>query len=541
MKLNGQYSTVRGNILMMYPLPNVSQAYRLFAKEERHKDVSQISTQIESLAFVANRNNYYQPQRNFSANRQQFSGNNGNQFNTNTGTGNSFNKKGGRPNYFCTHCKIPGHSIERCFKIHGYPPNFNKIEKRVVVVSQLSTESSGFDDCKNDSNSSNTSISVDQYNHLMSLIGKSSSETQVADPSKHALLADNMCLLSNAVNEWLIDSGATDHICPDLSFFSSYENIFDNNNYITIPNGYKVKVLHKGSVKLNDELTIQHVLHVPDLCFRLISVSKLCEDLGCQVSFTNQGCFIQGLSQNRPQIHLGSSLNGLYRDVSSTNTSNSEKHCNVSIAATEEARLWHLQMGHLPFSLLHLVTPISKLPTQDTVQCVRSDNALELTEELLKQLYASKGIINQTICAYTPQQNGVVERKHGHLLETARSLHLQVSDSDYLTPDSETYFAPNNSHQPSPSTVIDISTTVPSRQSSRSKVTPSYLQDYVCNLSHSPDSHWCGIVSASIIPTSHHALLSHTTITEHKSYAEASTHPLRIAAIQKELSALETN
>lgn len=32
-------------------------------------------------------------------------------------------KKGA--NYFCTHCKISGHSVDKCFKIHGYPPNFN--------------------------------------------------------------------------------------------------------------------------------------------------------------------------------------------------------------------------------------------------------------------------------------------------------------------------------------------------------------------------------------------------------------------------------
>lgn len=37
-----------------------------------------------------------------------------------------------------------------------------------------------------------------------------------------------------------------------------------------------------------------------------------------------------------------------------------------------------------------------------TVQCIRSDNALELTGGLLKKFYADKGIINQTSRAYTP-------------------------------------------------------------------------------------------------------------------------------------------
>ena len=35
---------------------------------------------------------------------------------------------------------------------------------------------------------------------------------------------------------------------------------------------------------------------------------------------------------------------------------------------------------------------------------------------------ASHGILHQTSCAYTPQQNGVAERKNRHLMETTRTL-----------------------------------------------------------------------------------------------------------------------
>lgn len=38
--------------------------------------------------------------------------------------------------------------------------------------------------------------------------------------------------------------------------------------------------------------------------------------------------------------------------------------------------------------------------------------------------YASKGIIHQRSCNETLQQNRIVERKHSHLLEIARSLQL---------------------------------------------------------------------------------------------------------------------
>ena len=57
------------------------------------------------------------------------------------------------------------------------------------------------------------------------------------------------------------------------------------------------------------------------------------------------------------------------------------------------------------------------------VKTMRSDNALELgLNKEAMEYFLSKGIIYQTSCVETPQQNGVVERKHKHLLETSRAL-----------------------------------------------------------------------------------------------------------------------
>ena len=60
------------------------------------------------------------------------------------------------------------------------------------------------------------------------------------------------------------------------------------------------------------------------------------------------------------------------------------------------------------------------------VLTVRTDNALELgLSHTTSAYFVSKGIVHQTSCAHTPQQNGVVERKHKHLLETSRALLFQ--------------------------------------------------------------------------------------------------------------------
>lgn len=315
--------------------------------------------------------------------------------------------------------------------------------------------------------------------------------------SKHALLVGNICLLSAFNNDWMVDSGSTDHICPHIEQFQSYETFKDNNCYIIVPDGRKVKVLHIGTVKINDDIILQRVLHVPDFHFRLIFVVKLCEDLKCQVVFTNKQCYVQGLSQNRPQILLGNISNGLYSLKDSLQDSSLDKtrFCNASyLSTTKSVKVWHLRMGHISFHQMKLITPFNipqscldstvcqicpaakqvrksfssnyikstscfqllhidiwgpyqtksisgctmfliivddysrftwihllkykfevsvilenfldylNVQFDATVKCIRSDNALELSEGLTKPLYLKRGIIHQTSCAYTPQQ-----------------------------------------------------------------------------------------------------------------------------------------
>lgn len=59
------------------------------------------------------------------------------------------------------------------------------------------------------------------------------------------------------------------------------------------------------------------------------------------------------------------------------------------------------------------------------IKTLRTDNAKEFCEGDLQDFCRNQGIIHQRSCVYTLQQNGVVERKHRHLLETARALSFQ--------------------------------------------------------------------------------------------------------------------
>ncbi|XP_074327371.1 uncharacterized protein LOC141665290 [Apium graveolens] len=119
------------------------------------------------------------------------------------------------------------------------------------------------------------------------------------------------------------------------------------------------------------------------------------------------------------------------------------------------------------------------------------------------------------------------------VVEVEQNVSTQSSSSVENNSTDTSIFSPHNS---SPSSDI--------RHSTRIKTLPAYLKDYHCNSATSENSsvHWCNLISGNSLPVSHHSLLSsYSAITEPANYKEASQHPLWLAAIKKELQALEAN
>ena len=77
----------------------------------------------------------------------------------------------------------------------------------------------------------------------------------------------------------------------------------------------------------------------------------------------------------------------------------------------------------------HLIRFINYVETHFNVKVktIRSDNGREFT---MTYYFNSKGIAHQTTCNETPEQNGIVERKHQHLLNVTRALlfHSKLSN-----------------------------------------------------------------------------------------------------------------
>ncbi|XP_070054798.1 uncharacterized protein [Nicotiana tomentosiformis] len=131
MGLNEGYSGVRGNILMMNPLPSTAQAYSIILHEESQREVhSGPHVSVEPSAFNVNAQKPNSEYR-------------GENYNSNTEA---------RKNNFCSYCKKQGHQKEKCYKLVGYPPsfkftkpkrNFGNIQANTAVIEEGETSGGG--------------------------------------------------------------------------------------------------------------------------------------------------------------------------------------------------------------------------------------------------------------------------------------------------------------------------------------------------------------------------------------------------------------
>ncbi|GAB2267282.1 hypothetical protein Dimus_038662 [Dionaea muscipula] len=64
---------------------------------------------------------------------------------------------------------------------------------------------------------------------------------------------------------------------------------------------------------------------------------------------------------------------------------------------------------------------------QSSIKCLRSDGGGEFMSNEFDRFLNTKGILHQLSCPYTPQQNGVAERKNRHIKETAVTMMQQAS------------------------------------------------------------------------------------------------------------------
>ncbi|KAK9740681.1 hypothetical protein RND81_03G053700 [Saponaria officinalis] len=103
-----------------------------------------------------------------------------------------------------------------------------------------------------------------------------------SEEDDYALITDTT---THQIDEWILDSGASYHICPRRERFTTYEQVDDGN--ISMANGDVCKAVGIGSIKIRTHdgklCTLNEVRHVPLITKKLISLSKLdSKDFGFQ-------------------------------------------------------------------------------------------------------------------------------------------------------------------------------------------------------------------------------------------------------------------
>lgn len=133
-------------------------------------------------------------------------------------------------------------------------------------------------------------------------------------------------------------------------------------------------------------------------------------------------------------IHITASFELIHIDVWGPYKVKSHTGCNHFITIVDDFSrfTWVHMLKDRTECVKVMMDFISHVQTQYKAQIVkiRSDNTSELCLGQMRELFLKKGILHQTSCSPTPQQNGVMELKYRHLLETGRSLFFQSKIPD---------------------------------------------------------------------------------------------------------------
>ena len=161
---------------------------------------------------------------------------------------------------------------------------------------------------------------------------------------------------SSEADEWIIDSGATCHMCNDRKSFVKITTLKKKQD-VALGDGHTLSATETGDVTvkliLSDGKTkrcrLQNVLHVPELSYNLLSVSRIAET-GKRVKFYPNECQI--LDRDDKVVALGVKRGNLYY----LSCQPLQDHVCVSdarLSAESKEFIWHRRFGHLNERSLH--------------------------------------------------------------------------------------------------------------------------------------------------------------------------------------------
>ncbi|KAJ0445201.1 putative transcription factor interactor and regulator CCHC(Zn) family [Helianthus annuus] len=301
MELDDIYQPVRTNLLTRDPLPTIKTAFSIISREESHRGSNNVS-KVPNVGFAAKSNN-------FNDNKKKFN-------------------KGPNPNLKCSYCNKIGHTVDKCFELNGYPPNYRskptKSSSQWGRSNNAASSGSGpsLNNTVNDKNSSSlNSLTADQFSKLLGLLNENKTDdtnkSNVGSKCFNSffeyknIFCFNSKLFFSQKQNWIIDSGANQHMVMSSDNMFNLVDVSEYNITVKHPNGTNAKVTQIGCFRLSDSVILKDVFVVPEYCVNLISVYKLAKDNKLKVVFNENSCYIQDSCLKKTLV-TGRQTEGLY-------------------------------------------------------------------------------------------------------------------------------------------------------------------------------------------------------------------------------------
>ncbi|CAL2263146.1 unnamed protein product [Prunus armeniaca] len=255
MGLSDTYSTVRGSILMMNPLPDTRKVHGLVLQHERQLEVtSRHDNLVTPHVMQTGRSSVAAtPSTGWSQSRKSLK---------------------------CSYCDGDGHLKERCYFIIGFPVGHKWHGKNVKPRNQRSgptahnieaiqspvqptaiTKTTPVD---------GPTFTTEEYNELIAMLRNKKGNSQ---PLAHAtgIITPTSNITQHDPHStlyWIVDSGATDHISHSAP---THNQTATHHEFVSLLNGGQAAIRNIGSMNLSPDLPLDGVLHVPKFRVNLLS------------------------------------------------------------------------------------------------------------------------------------------------------------------------------------------------------------------------------------------------------------------------------
>ena len=191
----------------------------------------------------------------------------------------------------CAHCDMLGHTKDKCYKLVGYPPNYFK--------NRTSNSMNQVHDTPESSPSVQApTLTPTQCQQLIFfLTNHMKIETTIDAIATNVIGICMNVAFNNDHHTWIIDTGATSHICCFKELFNSYTTMF--NSHVLLSNSTKVKVEGIGNIKINEDIFLHNVLFIPPFRFNLLSLVTLINTNPFQFTMETDSFILQDLETLR--------------------------------------------------------------------------------------------------------------------------------------------------------------------------------------------------------------------------------------------------